>query len=213
MSTQADNTETAQEATNEPQIIVSIEGEKSNPLTLDLDSMSVKQLADFERKQLLDLCIDKKLLTHLKKWEIARLNRQKLAQILKDSNSKKESTSEAKEKLKEDETKTASQNNFKADTQLLQVGILELFENKEPIGIDKFCTGVVSSSQYAIVSEETAQKFEKYLYYISLLWLGYRKIFGTFATLKGFLLMVKNRLNRKKEGAKNADSDGQKENI
>jgi len=184
-----DNTET--DATEAP-IQVNIEGDKPKALAIDLDGMSYKQLADFDRKDLLAICEEKNLFKNMKKWEIDRHSRIKLAKLLKANVEKKEAP-------KEETFEAPQEEAFEVDTSNFQKGLVQLFEGKEPVQIDEFAKEVISKSQYALISPETAQRMEKYLYYGSMTWLGYRRFFGTIANLKAFFKMIKEKMNRKKE--------------
>jgi len=208
MSEITQSTEHANENANDAPIIVNIEGQNTNPLVIDIEAMSVKQLSEFERGDLLAICVDKNLLKDLKKWQIDRLSRPKLAKLLKD-NVKSNNT----QKIETDtnENKEDTQESFSVETSNIQVGLVQLLNGKEPIALDNFAKEVVSKSQYAVVSPDTVAKMEKYFYYASLGWLGYRKFFGTFDKLKAFYAGIKEKLNRKKEKVSvDENSNGQK---
>jgi len=192
MSENTQNAEHTQTGAEEAPIVVQIEGDKPKPLTIDLEVMTVKQLSEFQRSDLLALCEEKNLLKGIKEYKKGRLNRGDLAKLLKSSTETKQ------EEKTEDISTPESEEVFAVETANLQKGINQLFEGKEPTHLDAFASDVISKSQYAVISPETVQKMEKYIYFGSLGWLGYRKFFGTFARLKAFFVMLKAKLNKKK---------------
>ncbi|NOQ31864.1 MAG: hypothetical protein GQ570_12140 [Helicobacteraceae bacterium] len=191
MSDITQNPDSTQSNAEEPIVIVTNDKNKSASLNLDVTQMTLKALAEVERNTLKDMCADKNLFKDMKKWQIDRLSRPALAKLLKaNAEPKQEETPK-----EQSDRPTPSSSNI--DVLLLQKGLGELFDSKEPKSLDAFCLKVVTGSDKELVSEETLIKSQAYFYYGSVGYLGFRKLFGDWSTFRTFFVNLKAKFSKK----------------
>lgn len=153
----------ASDNTNEV-IILQDTNKKKIGIDVNVDEMSLKTLAEMDKKDLFLMCENRGFLKDLKSWQSKRLNRIDLAKLLKADSKQEEPKVEEKAEEKQEENIDLS----KVDFSLFQKGVLELSQGKEPKSFDILASQVVENSETELITASSVEKFNKVIYYVAL---------------------------------------------
>lgn len=186
----------ANEAQNEV-IIVKDSDSVASGIDVDISRISTKELAQFTKSDLKQMCKDRNLFKDLKKWEIDRLNRAQLAKLLK-SHCKEDNTThnstETHEEALNDEPKEETPNYSSIDLSLLNKGVSEAIKGQDPLSFDLLANQIVQNSEVQPISTQTLERLHKLAYVASICHLTIRNLIGGYSNMKFILKRVYNKL-------------------
>lgn len=203
MSNEHMNTDETQESTQtqEHEKIIVVENETAAQMTkglsaIDYSTLTDKQLMEFEKKELLELAQNEKVLKDLKAWQIQRLSKKDIIKKLR-SKTKPQEKKEVKE----------SSNN-EQDTEdiiLLQGAIIDVLASGNAEKLDIYCAKVLQNNDSELIDQDQAEKIKKFMTKFALVHLIIRKNLGgykiIFGKAKNYFQILKEKYQEKKNAA------------
>lgn len=183
------------EATQEKIIITDNPAKEKSNLEINADDLSLKELIEFDKKDLLEIAENLKAFKNIPKWKITRMKKSEIAKAIKSSNKKEEK----KEIKNEPEPNSESALNIV----LLQGAIIDLVTKKDASKLDLFCTEVVKNNDTELINAEALENINKSIFRLSLGHLFVRQMGGyknLFEKGKEFIKKMK-----EKRASKNAN--------
>lgn len=170
-----------------------------DPLNIDLDQISNKDLMAFNKKDLLGVAKKENVLSDLKDWQIERLSKSKIVKRLRSKKETKKNDQPKKE-TKEHEQDTEN-------ILLLQSALIDIFTEGDPGKLDLYCAKTLQNNNTELMDQEQAEKLEKIMVKFSLVHLIIRNNFGGYKNLfskaKDLFIKLKSKYQERKANATN----------
>lgn len=179
------------EALQEKIIITDNPAKEKDNLSINADDLSVKELIEFEKKDLLEIANNLKAFKNIPNWKISRMKKSEIAKAIKNSNKVEEK--------KEVKNETPTNSESALNIVLLQSAVIELVTKKDASKLDLFCTEVVKNNDTELINEDLALKLQKGIVNFSIVHLTIRQLGGyknIFSKVKCAIQNLKKKLNK-----------------